>query len=202
LIAAVLIVLAFGAVHIAHGSSTKKGHHHGAHHRSRADVCRHAGNGHVRHVCARRHPHAPSLNVQRHKPAPPSQLPVHRYGAVLAPALDHARHVFDSIANTLALTDDGSVGPVCGGFETRVSILTDEADGVPHAGAWYLAVPALHRQVMGVYHNMAGALEECRTGSENGDGEALATARSDVAATTSAMRHLDDYSHWLGRQRP
>jgi hypothetical protein len=76
-------------------------------------------------------------------------------------------------------------------------MLMARADGVPHPYAWYSPVGTFHHRVMGTYHYMLGALEQCQTAGDTQDSAEAAGAISDVATAASQLHRVDGRAHAL-----
>jgi len=179
-------LLAFGWVHIVHGSSAKRPAH------RRPVACR-AQTGRRAQACMARFRHA------SRQASAASTLRV--YAGHLVPVLKRSRSAFDGAAAAVQQTDLGTLDSICGTYGNQITILADEADGVPHPGAWYQPVSRLHHSVLGLFHDMQGALQMCQTASENGDPDTAAVARNDVATAAEQLRSTDDYTVSLSRRK-
>jgi hypothetical protein len=186
-------LLAAGAVHIVHGSSTKSSGHQRS---SRPHVAVHCARNHVAAHCRRPHhtlrtSHRRAVRIHRHRAAPrPS--PLHQYAVQLLPIVNRSRAVFDQSSFSSASAGLGDLDGVCGQYGVKVNILTEQVDGVPHPQAWYGPDSVLHRRVLGVYHDMQGALLNCVNAADNGDGQAASLAINDIRHAAAHLRNLDD----------
>jgi hypothetical protein len=113
--------------------------------------------------------------------------------------VDRSRAVFDQIVSAVAGAALGDLNGFCGQYGNRVDILGQQADGVPHPAAWYDPTSVFHRTMMGVYHDMQGALINCQQASENGDGYSASVAVGDIERSVHRMRQIDDRVHQLSR---
>lgn len=210
LLAVVVVLLAVGTVRAVYGSTAPSSP---SHHAARAvhvacpQSVKHAHTGHHR-TCPSRHRVVPKMqHVHRHvtqrRPItaarPRSALSM--YAGSLLGVLGRSQPNFATAAQQARLVDGyDQLAAVCGWYANRVTVLTQQVDGVPHAGPWYTPVAYLHRQLLGVYHGMAGALESCRIAAGNGDDTGIATSREDLAATSRRMKSMVRYIRWLARR--
>lgn len=185
LILGALIALAVATVHVVHGSGAKKPARHQVH-RVHHRVCRKAKGKH--RTC--RVVATTTVRVTRYHPTS-----LETYQMQVMHVLDRHRHVFDHVSYDTSITTIADLTTACSNEMARISIMTDEVDGVPHPGPWYSAVAGFHRRVLQAYHDMASALEVCATGAGNGDGESVATARQDLVSATRELHAVDDASH-------
>lgn len=118
----------------------------------------------------------------------------------LLPIITRSRAVFDQTSFAAASSGLGDLDGVCGLYGARVNILTAQADGVPHPRAWYDPVSGVHRRVMGIFHDMQGALINCVNASDNGDDQAASLAMNDIQTAARHLRNLDDYLKWLSHR--
>jgi hypothetical protein len=126
---------------------------------------------------------------------------LHSYAVHLVPVLKRTRAAFDGATAATQATDLDTLDSVCGSYGTQITILSEEADGVPHPGPWYQPVSELHHNLLGLFHDMLGALQVCQTASENGDYDTVAVARADIASAAQRMHSTDDYAVWLSHKR-
>ena len=120
------------------------------------------------------------------------------YAMHVLPVLDHSRKLFDQAASAVSGASGlDAMNTACEQYQNEVPIDLSYADGVPHPFAWYSAAGALHHQVLGVYHDMAGALTSCQNAFGAGDDGAGAQAAADVRTADEEMRQVDDYARWL-----
>jgi hypothetical protein len=182
-----VVALAFGWVHIVHGSSGKSKPKH-----TTTVTCTKPSK-HQKKAC---HRVAAAATHGRTRPSA-----IHVYATHLTAVLGRTRSAFDGASAAVQSTDLGSLDATCGDYGSRITILASEADGVPHPGPWYQPVSKLHHSLLGIYHDMQGALQVCQTASQNADDGAAATARDDIATADQQMRSMDDYVVWLSRQR-
>lgn len=176
-------ILGFGWVHIVHGSS-KTAHH-------RTSVCS-AHAGHHARTCSQ------PAKVTK-KVTASSALRI--YAVHLLPQLSRARSVFDGATAAMQQTDYGTLDSVCGTYGSQITIAAEEVDGVPHPGPWYQAVSQLHHGLLGLFHDMLGALQMCQTASENADDWSLGVARNDAVVADEQLRSSDDYAISLAHHR-
>ena len=176
-------ILAFGWVHIVHGSSGTKKKHHTASCTAavHARTCVNGARG--------------ARGIAAGRPALPA------YARHLTPVLGRARSAFDGAAAAVQETDLNTLDGICGTYGSEIAVLADEADGVPHPGPWYQPVSQFHHTLMGLFHDMEGALQICQTAAENGDDGTVAVARDDIATAAQQMRSTDDYVVSLSHHR-
>lgn len=208
-----LVVLALATAHVVYGSGAKKSsprthHHHAApvacvkhpvhgkagRKKSRVSSCTAASRSRAGTGSGHQHGKTHKKVRKIH------HTPLHAYAVRLYAVVDRSRKVFDLAARAAAGSGIGGLGQVCANFSNRVNFLTGQADGVPHAGVWYDPVAGLHRNLIGVYHLMQGAIFECRTAADNGDSDSARIARQDILNTDHQLRRSDDYIHWLLRR--
>jgi hypothetical protein len=184
LIAVILVIgaLAFGWVHIVHGSSTAAPKY-----RTVAS-CRRALHHRGKHACV----------TQRR--AAVRYSPLHAYAVGLRAVLLQARRAFDQASAAVQTTDLATLSTVCGTYGDQITIVEAQVDGVPHPGPWYQPVSRLHFTLMGEFHDMLGALQVCQTASGNDDAGTVAVAQSDVAVADERIRATDDYAVSLSRR--
>lgn len=190
-----VLLLVFAGVHIVHGSGSKhlaaKAVHHST--RGRLPCATPAGRR-----AARIHA---GCRLRRHVAHRPPLTAIQRYARSLLPIADRSRSYFDSAVVATGAASISDLEGVCTHFGSRVNLLTYQAAGVAPAGHWYDPVNQLHRQVMGVYHDMQGALLNCSIAGENGDSQGAAVAQQDVNSADRRMRSIDDVLHRLARSR-
>ncbi|GAC1398618.1 MAG: hypothetical protein NVSMB52_12140 [Chloroflexota bacterium] len=120
------------------------------------------------------------------------------YAHTLVPILHRSRKAFDDAALGIrAPTDASELISMCDWFSQQVLILAEQVDGLPYSGSWYGKVANFHHQVVSVYHDMSGALQECRLGATNADEETIAASKTDILAADRHLRSIDDYTRWL-----
>lgn len=197
LIGIVLVILAFATVHIVYGSGAKKPTKHAAR-RPHHALCtpRKHGHSHCRTQTAAGH-HTRKQSRAKHATRLSAFHPTaeERYQMHVMHVLDRQRHTFDYVSYDTGIKTLDQLTSACANNLTRISIMTDEVDGIPHPGAWYSSVASFHRRVLQAYHDMASALEVCSTGAGNGDGNSVATARQDLVTATRELHAVDDAAH-------
>jgi hypothetical protein len=117
---------------------------------------------------------------------------LHGYARAILPTLSSSVPVFDH-----AVRDARRAGhrltAVCSYYATRIDLLEGRADGVPHPYMWYTPVGLLHHRMLGVYHDMQGALGGCQDVFATGGD--VPTVLSDIAKGAQEMRRLA-YDVW------
>lgn len=178
LIALGFVALALITVRIVYGSGTKP-----AATRTRLH-CVATGTRH------RRCPRSQALRTRvRRVVYRPTGIQVYKMGVLRV--FNRHRRTFDFIAYNTGIKTMDQLTSACANDLTRISIMTDVVNGVPHPGPWYSAVAGFHRRVLQAYHDMASALEVCSTGAGNGDGNSVATARQDLIRATREFHAVD-----------
>lgn len=182
LLVVVLAGLVFGTVHIVYGSGAKSP----ARHHPRRTACATTRLHHhvARVTCAASH---------RRKTRHVHRTALQSYAHGLVAVLRRTRAAFDGAAAAVGNAGPDSVDSVCNSYGTQITILESMADGVPHPGAWYQSVSSLHRNLLGLYHDILGGLQDCQTGAENGDFGTVGVATSDIQNADVSLRQLDDY---------
>lgn len=136
--------------------------------------------------------------VQEKKNAPrPHLTPIQVYAAHTVPILDRSIGVFDALAATASHSSITRIGHVCASYASRVNVLASHLDGVPHPYPWYSSVGRAHHTIIGVYHQMEGAIIECETASSNQDSQGAAQALADIATAARDLHHQDAHEHSL-----
>lgn len=193
----IVVILAFATVHIVHGSGAKTAGRHRSHTRLHA-VC--TTGRHSRVSChtglksARTHGNA-SAGKYAGRPVAFHPTVDQQYQMHVMHVLDRHRHTFDHVAYDTSIKTLSELTSTCADDLTRISIMTDEVDGIPHPGAWYSTVASFHRRVLQAYHDMASALEVCSTSAGNGDGATVGTSRQDLIYATRELHAVDDIAH-------
>lgn len=133
--------------------------------------------------------------------APPPPFPQRRlFARRVLPILDQSVPLFDhTVAAVSSAGGLDNLDGVCGQYLSQVQIEESYLDGVPHPFPWFSAAGALHHQILGVLHDMDGALVACQTAVQAQDSGTAATATSDMGQAASQMRALDNYTRWLAQ---
>lgn len=127
---------------------------------------------------------------------PAAVMAERRYAVRLLPIVSRARHSFDAITRAAEHTRSlASLAQLCGRNIKNIGVQQDYVDGVPHPYAWYTRSGLLHWDILGIYHTMLGAAENCQTTAGNGDRTGADIAVSDMRHATSQLNrvvtHLD-----------
>lgn len=197
LVCAALIVLGLGTAHVVHSSTARVKYHrsqlrcHAVHIHGK----RHAGKCATRMSVSRRK-HAAAKRAHRAVIARKSDS-IRSYARALLPGLSVTRSLFDRASADAGGSSADALDGVCGSYGNQMSIVETQLDGVPHAGQWYGAVAGLHRSLLGLFHDMLGAMSNCQTGAANGDYYAISVAQNDAVAADEGMRAFDDRAVWL-----
>lgn len=186
LFALVLAGSGFATAHIVHGSGAKHSANRHHQHSSSCRLRREPGSRRTREICLRKARRIAHIRYMRSDP-------LHLYAASLTPVLGKTLAAFDGAATSVGNAGFDNVDSVCGSYGTQISILQSMADGVPHPGPWYRPVSNVHRSLLGIYHDMAGALLACQTGAENQDSSVVAVAAGDIQLADEHLRQLDGY---------
>jgi hypothetical protein len=119
-----------------------------------------------------------------------------KYAAQLVPVLDASVRLFDQTSSGVSTSADLSqLVPLCTNDGNQIATLETRADGVPHPYAWYSPVGTFHHQVLGVYHYMLGALEQCQTAGDSQDSAEAAGSIADVATAARQLHQIDGRAH-------
>ena len=124
------------------------------------------------------------------KPRPtvnPGVAALRSYSRQIFPKLNRSILIFDHAARDTA-NAGGRLTDVCTYYATRVDFLEGQADGVPHPYMWYTPVGLLHHRILGVYHDMRGALQGCEDIYTNGGD--VSTSLSDISTAAQEMHSL------------
>jgi hypothetical protein len=115
-----------------------------------------------------------------------------RYAVRLFPVVSRARRTFDALAHKAETTKAlATLSQVCARSIKNLGVQQDYVDGIPHPFAWYTRAGLLHWDILGVYHTMLGATENCQTTASNGDRTGADLAVSDMRhATTQLNREV------------
>jgi len=182
-------VLMVGAFLVVHGSGSGNPKH--ARHHVRPVVASCPAHSRPRHglACAAVHPRVRKPTVK---------TAMRLYAAALLPVLDRTRVLFDGVARSVASSGSmDTLGQTCLAYSPQVQVSAAEIEGVPHPYLWFTQVGTFHHRMMGIYHQVQGALSLCSTAADNQDTGAAATAVADVATGASDLRALDDNVRWL-----
>lgn len=173
LLLVVVILAGVGGLIYVHGagSSSKSAAH--KHHAVAA--------GHGKNVYAQR--------SRRHAAAHPGFVHRAEFARHVLPTLYRATPVFDRAAGDAANAsgDLTALQQVCSNYGTRITTLAAQVEGVPHPWAWYTAAGTWRHDLIGVYHYMLGALQQCETAASDGDGASAGSAISDIGAAAQQL---------------
>jgi hypothetical protein len=116
--------------------------------------------------------------------------------------LDVSVRTFDKASSAVSTSPDLSqLVPLCTNYGNTITMQEARADGIPHPYAWYTPVGTLHHEMMGVYHYMLGALEQCQTAGDTQDSAEAAGSIADVATAARQLHQLDGRTHALAARR-
>lgn len=118
------------------------------------------------------------------------QSQLRSYAAALLPHLRRSLPSFQCPIQYAASHSAGDIQTYCAGVGQDITLAQADADGVPHPYNWYSAVGTLHHQVMGIYHDMVGAVVNWQTASDNGDPGSQSQAVSDMTQARDSMNAM------------
>ena len=122
---------------------------------------------------------------------------MHRYSAAVLPILDSSAGLFQRLARDAgAAPDSDTLVILCSQYAPQVQVQADEADGIPHPDPWYTQVGYLHHYIMGLYHDVLGALTNCTSAGSDGDPDAAGTVASDLSDNAGRLSSVDGYVRW------
>jgi hypothetical protein len=133
-------------------------------------------------------------------PIPAPLLHERQYAARLYPIVNHATLVFDRAVRGASGGNLSAVAKSCGHYVQLVGVQLNQVDGVGHPYTWYSPAGLIHRNVLGIYHDMIGAAENCSTTAGNGDQSGTAQARSDMRNADSRLHQMAGRLYQLARQ--
>lgn len=121
----------------------------------------------------------------------PDQRALDMYATGLIPILARAVGVFDRITNQANSTSNmGKLSQLCFSSLKPLGIAQAQAEGVAHPYPWWSSVGKLHHSLLGIYHDMVGATDECSTAAGNGQASDAAAAVSIMARQDRALRSM------------
>jgi hypothetical protein len=130
----------------------------------------------------------------------PQRRELHGYAAALIPILDRSVPVFNSVAHQASSTSDlGKLNQICFGNLKRLGVVQAQAEGVPHPSPWYTLVGKYHHKLLGIYHQMVGATDECATAAGNGSPSDAAVAVSIMNRQAQALQSMRTSAHSLAK---
>lgn len=139
--------------------------------------------------------------VLRPASVPLSVLTERRYADRLLPVVARAARVFNTVAR--AAQTKSSLGPlaqVCAASIKGIGVQEDYVDGVPHPYAWYTRSGLLHQDILGIYHKMIGATENCQITASNDDQTGADIAVSDMRHAASQLDRVVGHLKKLSSQ--
>ncbi len=113
------------------------------------------------------------------------------YAVGLVPILARSVGVFDRTTNAARSTSGMSkLSQLCFSSLKPLGIAQAQAEGVAHPYPWWSEIGKLHHSLMGIYHDMVGATDECSTAAGNGQARDAAAAVSIMAQQTRALHRM------------
>jgi hypothetical protein len=122
------------------------------------------------------------------------------YASALLPVLNRGTGTVDSIVKRAQGTSNlGQLSKLCFNSLKPLGIAQAQADGVAHPYPWWSRVGKLHHRMMGIYHQIVGAADECSTAAGNGQGSDASAAVSIMAQQAGALHGLQGHVASLAR---
>jgi hypothetical protein len=110
------------------------------------------------------------------------------YAVALRPVLKRTIRVFDRVNRQASTSNLPNLSTVCFNSLKPLGIAQAQAEGVAHPYPWWTQVGRLHHTLMGIYHVMVGAADECSTAAGNGQA-------SDASAAVTIMKQQNGAMH-------
>lgn len=121
----------------------------------------------------------------------PQKRALDTYATGLVPILARSVAVFDRITNAAHNTSGmGKLSQLCFSSLKPLGIAQAQAEGVAHPYPWWSTVGKLHHSLMGIYHDMVGATDECSTAAGNGQSSDAGSAVSIMAQQDRALHQM------------
>jgi hypothetical protein len=99
--------------------------------------------------------------------------------------------VFDSVTRGAKSAPNSSTLSVfCFSSLKPLGIAQAQAEGVAHPYPWWTPVGKLHHTLMGIYHIMVGATDECSTAAGNGQAHAAAVSVATMSKQAQLMHTM------------
>jgi hypothetical protein len=111
--------------------------------------------------------------------------------------------VFDRAAGDAVRVsgDLTTLDATCTTYGEKITVLDSQFEGVPHPRPWYYHVGQIRHNMVGTYHNMLGAIDNCHAAVSADDSGAASSAISDMSAAATQLHQDTNYARSLALGR-
>lgn len=114
-----------------------------------------------------------------------------QYAVGLVPILARGVGVFDRVTSQASSTSNlNQLSQLCFNSLKPLGIAQAQAEGVAHPYPWWTSVGKFHHSLLGIYHLMVGATDECSTAAGNGQAGDASVAVSIMSKEDSALKSV------------